>query len=476
MTGNMIRFYQKSEQVSGDVRKISGFVKVKDISVVIDDLDLEANPRASKTNTVTEAIQRSLITDAETFPFKTKGILLGSTNYESYDRDRYIIKPQDRTIEGILDGGHNTLAIGLHILSEAMNHANKPYRIVRDTKWEDFKNDWVTYREYVSQYLDYCKVSGVSSATVDTLVPVELLVPRDIEDAACIESFRNSLLEICAARNTNVQLSLTAKDNQSGLFDSLREIMEKYNPYLKKRVEWKPNEGSADIKATEIIALTWIPLSFVEGIKNNDGKLIKPPSPQQLYSGVGACLKTYDKLMSSPQVTEASGDDYKRILINEEVESAFKVAADLPKLYDYIYENFPDAYNKAAGKYGSISAVKSLNEKKTTPLTPYGQKKVKLRNPTGFILPLVYGLKAIMVRTEKKNGEFEINWAVSNPKEFLDKHFYDVVESYKDLFSVCNYDPQKIGKQKVCYDMCFNSMKRFLSEDQLEVHAANSNK
>lgn len=466
MAAKTIRFYQKTDQVIGDVRKISGFVKVLDIPAIIDDLDLDANPRSSKTNSVTDAIQESLVTDSETFPFKTKGILLGSSDYEELDRDRYIIKPQDRTIEGILDGGHNTLALGLYILSNAMDYCKQVYN-PRKKNWDDFKNDWITYREFVDQYLNYCKSSDDTATAVNTFVPIELLVPRDLEDSQCIETFRNNLLEICAARNTNVQLGLQAKDNQSGLYDSLREIMEARNPFMKDKVDWKPNEGTGEIKATDLITLSWIPLSLVEGIKDADGKLIKAPSPQQLYSGAGSCQKSYHRLMSSPQVTEANGSDYKRILINEEVESAFKIAADLPALYDYVYENFPDAYNKAGGQYGRVSAVKSLNEKKSQPYTPYTHKKVKVRNPNGFILPLVYSLKALMTRAQKQNGEYEIKWLVSNPVEFLDRHFYDVVESYKDLFDICAYDPQKIGKKKFCYEHCFTKMEGYLRDDQL---------
>ena len=45
-------------------------------------------------------------------------------------------------------------------------------------------------------------------------VPVELLVPRNPNDLACVESFKGELLEICAARNNNVQLQVSDKANQ----------------------------------------------------------------------------------------------------------------------------------------------------------------------------------------------------------------------------------------------------------------------
>ena len=58
---------------------------------------------------------------AGAFPFKTKGILLASSRYENLDRDRVRIHFDSRNIEGILDGGHNTLAIGLLILKRALD-------------------------------------------------------------------------------------------------------------------------------------------------------------------------------------------------------------------------------------------------------------------------------------------------------------------------------------------------------------------
>ena len=55
------------------------------------------------------------------------------------------------------------------------------------------------------------------------------------------------------------------------------------------------------------------------------------------------------------------GVDYRRELINPTVQSAFEIAVDLPVLYNYIFENFPNLYNKSSGNYGNIAAVKKMN-------------------------------------------------------------------------------------------------------------------
>lgn len=467
MKGNIIRFNQMAQQTVGDTTKIMGLVKVRDITSIIDDLNLEANPRSSKTNNVTDAIQNSLSTSTDLFPFKTKGILLASSEYELLDRGRIIIKPKDRAIEGILDGGHNTLAIGLFILRSAMAYAGQTLA-ARVKKWDQFKEAWNENRSLVDIYFNHLDEEHDTTSGMDTLVPVELLVPRDAKDDVCATRFRNNLMEICNARNTNVQLSLVAKDNQSSLFDELKEVIEAENPFLKGKIEWKPNEGTGEIKVQDIVALTWIPLTLVEGIEDENGKVIQPPSLSKLYTSKGSCLSQYDKFMTSRNVTEQSGDDYKRILVNEEVQSAFKVAALLPKLYDFLYEIFPSAYNRTGGKYGRINTVKSLNERRTRHVTPFQEKEVEFLNPDGFMMPLICSSIALMERKEIGDGSYAIAWKVRNPIAFYKKNADKIVEKYKGLFDVCDYDPQKIGKQALSYTVVKGAVESIVRDEQLE--------
>ena len=114
--GITIRFEKSAEQTIGGVTKITGMVRAKYLIPIIDDLDLQANPRSSKTGQVTSAIQESIRQNTDLFPFKTKGILLAAAKYKRGDHGRITVFFGDRSVEGILDGGHNTLAIGLCLL------------------------------------------------------------------------------------------------------------------------------------------------------------------------------------------------------------------------------------------------------------------------------------------------------------------------------------------------------------------------
>ena len=83
-----------------------------------------------------------------------------------------------------------------------------------------------------------------------------------------------------------------------------------------------------------------------------NGRMIEPVLARNIYGGKGGCLKQFEKLMSSPDVTRETSTDYKRELKNTEVYSAFQIAVELPELFDYIYD-------AAGGSYGHIMAVKS---------------------------------------------------------------------------------------------------------------------
>lgn len=452
--GVIIKFDFPGEQTVGAITKIVGLVKVRYLIPVIDTLDLEANPRSSRTGPVTTAIQDSIETDELLFPFKTKGILLASSQYERMERNRIRIMPENLVIEGILDGGHNALAIGLYILKRALDYAGGALPGGGKT-WNEFKQLWERYRDLVDTYIADTRKNPDIDA-LDFFVPVELLIPRDSEDVACVESFKNDLLEICAARNNNVQLQVSDKANQRGFFDELKELMDKRNPQVSSRIAWKTNDGG-ELKAQDIVALTWIPLNLVvqgTDIRDHNGRIIEGIGAQNLYRNKGICLQQFERLMSSPEVTEKAREDYKHGLSNEKVRSALKIAADLPELYDYIYEMFPKYYNATGGHYGSIAAVKKLNEKRKDKRSPFTNRQIETLSPDGFIVPVVYGLQALM----KRNDDGTVDWK-KPPMEFLEQNMEKIVESYSGLFSMCDYDPQKIGKNAQSYAQALSAFK-----------------
>lgn len=438
-----IKFEELARQTVGGITRISGFVRARHFIQIIDSLDLEANPRSSRVGRVTNAIIDSIQTTPQEFPFKTKGVLLGATKYETLDRGRVRAVFQERDKEGILDGGHNTLAIGLHIL----RLAGVPDAKIKKAKdWVSFRALWGAAEPDVKQFRGELSAFGTQEPDDDELnflVPVELIVPRDPEDMVVVDQFQSSILEICAARNNNAELVVSAKSNQAGLYEDLKKLL----PHeISQRIEWKVGEGGT-VKVADLIAMTWIPLSLLDPMPTDEGeKPVVAPIPQNLYRNKGECLTKFDELMRLDAVTaEHNG---RAELRSPRVRSALEVAARMPEVFDLVEELFPDAYNKADGKYGRISAVKKMNLSGTPKRTKFGGLPVNTASPDGFLYPVVYGVRELMVQRE----DGTIGW-ITDPVAFIRRNIVAIAESYKAVMQALNWDPMPVGKAPLAYQV-----------------------
>jgi hypothetical protein len=157
-----------AENSIAGIKRYTGFVRGKDLYALFDHVSLEANPRAAKVGTVVRDIMESLNKTPELFPFKSKGVLLGTADYEPLQRNRFELTFNDPASEGVLDGGHNMLAIGLHMLGSVTD-------VSKVQLWEEMKDLWDENRVALEKVKE----------TFDFLVPVELLVPSDVEHLRC---------------------------------------------------------------------------------------------------------------------------------------------------------------------------------------------------------------------------------------------------------------------------------------------------
>ena len=434
----ILKFEQSAEQVFESTRRIVGFVKLRHLAPILTAADLESNPRSSKVGLITDAITESLERTPDTFPAKTKGILIGTSSYVPRERQRYELEFKDPMLEGILDGGHNALALGLRILKCADVDDQSLNRV---RLWSDFKILWDDNLSRVE-----LAIKDAGNEDLDVLVPVELLVPANSESTATVEQFSAALLDICAARNNNAQLKAETQANQRGYFETLKGLLPKE---IANDVEWKTNDGGR-IKAADIVALAWIPLTLLSLPKDEDGRQVEAPVAQNIYSSKGDCVTRFERLMSSSDVTIAGPDGYRRDLKSEPVRSAFAIAADLLNLYELIYKQLPDAYNRNDGKFGRITAVKKMNPEKSSrkKYAKFTHNEVSTAIPEGFIIPLVYGLQSLMY--VDKAGL--VHWK-TDPREFLKDHFDAVVGDFKSAVALLEYDPQKVGKSREAYRM-----------------------
>ncbi|MBM6687942.1 hypothetical protein H6A35_03535 [Collinsella tanakaei] len=469
-----IRITQKQEQkVHKDIRRIIGLMPARFTIGLIDNLNLEANPRNSRLGSVTDAIIESIQQDEQSttsklFPFKSKGILLAASRYEELERDRYILQCVDLNTEGILDGGHNTLAIGTYILFQAAKATgNIPPKKRSISIWEEFKKTWMERREQIQAYLDELRDSDAKAqlidngiGTLDFSVPIELLLPTEQDSELCLENFRTSLLEICDARNNNAQLTQATKANQEGIFDAFNKIFKQKDPEFADCISWKTNDGKR-VESRTLVALSWIPISKTKWV-TGDEKIIDAPAASSIYNSKEKCLDKFLQLMRRPEITDTE-TTARRVLTDPVIRSALEVAADLPGLFDMLYEMFPECYNRI-GNFGRIGAVKGLLNKRGEYRTPFLQKPANRPVPDAYVYPLVFGLRALM--QENKLTHY-IEWA-TDPYEFVQSEYCkQAVVDYCGVIQQSDYDPQKVGKGSFSYVSAENAMKlAFMSYQQ----------
>jgi hypothetical protein len=437
----VIRFDERYSSDKYPLRRISGTATADSLIRLIDIADLEANPREAKVGEVTHGIQESLEKTPQWFQFKSKGMLLAAESCVARERNRFELVFGDGDIEGILDGGHNLLAIALYILQMALgDDAEKALRGVK--RWEHVPDVWKANRDKVDAIKD----------RLNFLVPLEVIYPQD--GAGGRDEFLNAVLDVAQARNNNVQLTDETKANKSGYYDLIRESIDQH---LVPQVEWKTNDGGR-IKVRDLVALSWIPLSRIA--ENLPGKA--EFNPVHIYSNKGACISAFSDLVESDSVSKKLKGEIREIE-HKGVKSAIRLMNDIPRLFDLVYTEFPEAYNLASPGFGRMSTVRIWEEGKVGSKDPkylsrpartkYYQRNCKFDYPEGFIVPLVWGLSELM---EYENGE--VKWRTP-PDAFLKRNLGKTLQVFYGVIQLSNYDPQKVGKTQASYNLVANDFK-----------------
>jgi hypothetical protein len=437
----VIRFDEVCSRDKYDLRRIEGTATVGSMVRLLDIADLQANPREAKVGDVTDAIEESLDETPKLFPFKTKGILLAAGKCEARDRKRFQLYFDDEDIEGVLDGGHNLLAIALYILRKALGEDQE--KVLRGVKrWDLIPDVWKANRDAIEKV----------KSQLDFLTPIEVIYPQ--ESASGRDDFEDAVLDVARARNNNAELTEETKANKAGFYDAIKDSID---PELVEEIEWKTNDGGR-IKVRELVALSWIPLSRIE--EEIPGK--SEFNPVAMYRNKGQCVAAYNTLMGSDEISQRAKGEIRE-LKNKAVKSAIAMLSDIPSLFDLIYTEFPGAYNEASPGFGRVSSVRVWEPAKAESSDPkylshpartkFYRNDCKYDFPDGFIMPLVWALGELM---EYKDGK--VGWKV-DPVRFVKKNLAKTLKVYYGMIQMANYDPQKVGKTGACYYLAANDFK-----------------
>jgi hypothetical protein len=437
----IVRFDEVCTRDKYELRRIEGTATVGSMIRLIDIADLQANPREAKVGDVTEEIEESLADTPKLFHFKSKGILLAAGKCVSRERNRFQLTFEDEDIEGILDGGHNLLAIALHILRMALGDEQE--RTLRGVKrWEMIRDVWHANRDKIEQ------VKG----SLDFLTPMEVIYPQD--GPAGRDDFEDAVLDVARARNNNAQLTEETKANKAGFYDAIRESID---PALVEQIEWKTNDGGR-IKVRDLVALSWIPLSRIDEDLPGKNEFI----PVAMYRNKGACVSAFNTLMESDKISHKAKGDIRE-LKHKGVKSAIAMLQDIPRLFDLIYEEFPEAYNLASPGFGRVSSVRIWDPTKAESSDPkylsraahtkFYRSECRYDFPDGFIMPLVWALGELM---DYEDGK--VSWK-TDPSRFIKKNLSKTLKVYYGMIQMASYDPQKVGKTGACYFLAANDFK-----------------
>lgn len=435
---------EQSINNSSNISRISGFMQPEYLLKIVKEVGLEANPRYSHENKITKDIMDTLKNTPDLFPFKSKGILIGTSGCKELERERYELKFSDTKIEGILDGGHNIFAIIKFLFDEYLDGIAD-----KSKKWLD-DMDQIFYNNYNSLLEEIIKDKSLESKRVNFLVPVEIIKPKKLDDIN--SDFCDILIDICSARNNNAQLKEETKDHKSGIYDFIKnEVLEED---ISKKIIWTTN-GEGEIPSTEIIALSWIVL------KNFDEDIDFPLN--KIYSSKGECIKKFSELI---QKTDSNGvmvyskknpKNSKIEISSESLKSALMLLKDIPYIYDYLQKQFPIAYNNNGGSFGRITSVKQQSKSKREFLTKFYQSKCEYNFPEGFLIPVLCGLNSLVNINEKKIYSWK-----KDPRLFFEQNLSKLLASYKGMMDAFHYDPQAIGKNIATYNLINDLVKSYI--------------
>jgi len=449
MTQFILKFAHVAVQPGGGdeaIRRAIGFVNIHNVLPILTSRSLAPNPRNAKRNTIVEGILGTLNDSPELFRYKSKGLLISSHNVEELQRGRFRVNFQKDFVDGVLDGGHNMFGIGLFVLSQIINEKE----LKKIKTWEQLDSAWEANQDALSRV----------EFDDDYLVSVELIFPGS-RDELVQEAFDRAAFDISQARNANTEVDTEAFQNKLGFYDDLKEALPKE---LSERVEWKPgvveNREAKPIPVRDIVALAWIPLNIA-----NQNKILPidiSVLPQNIYRNKGECSEKFKLLMEHSGVTKPIGGDagQARTLTNETVKSCLKLAGDLPRLFDLIYEKFPQLYNDGTHRFGRRNIVKMYDpsrlkelkdEGKDTsgytgikPVTPFFQRatpQMKWKYPEALIIPFVTGLSALMTVRDGK-----VEWAFDDIDLTVIEKLRKAAPLFDGQLDAYDWDSQRLAK------------------------------
>ena len=408
------------------IQRISSSISPYHFIRLVSVTDNKINPRAAKENGITSDIRETLEISPNLYWLMSKGILIATENCKILDRGRISITT-DGEREGIMDGGHNALAIAQYIILKLFPEI----KIFKS--WADCKKIW---SDNEKEIIERFNNAGGNDAFKFS-IPIEIIFPG-IENGA-IDEYYETISQICTARNTNVQLKQATQDNQIGIYEVLKE-----NLSITDKIIWKSGQ-TGKIKVEDIVSMAVLPLIFLQEQGRLPNKSIKTLNVISIYSQKSKCIDFYGEVLKHKDISKKVEDKY--ILQDSLVRSALQMVNDIVKAHDRMYLVFPEIYNGNAGKFGRISAVEQKNSKSVNVPFLTIPQKTDYKYSVAYFLPLFCGIRNLMYIDETTKT---LKWKKNPADDSFDFRKLNCAK-YIEMVKFLDYNPVKVGKASMMY-------------------------
>lgn len=420
-----------------------GYIEPQDIVEIIKHVNLGSNPRTPiRKSLVVPEIIKTLEHDPQKFPLKSKGILVAAgraiSNKLDHTEENRIVKFSNSENEGILDGGHNLLAAGLHILS---NNTIDTIDTSRIENWEDLQEA-------------FNSIQNISTQN-KFLMPIEIISLSQDEIGG--EPIRDIFASISSARNFNTELKHSAIANYAGYYNYLKSVL---SSDCLRRISWRQNEdGINDVDL--VIRLAWSVLSIID-FEDEELNSLKI-NGAEAFSDPDKAIKNYSQIISNKKTSKKINNLSKSIEIyDKKVLSALDMVNDILESYDIIYENYQFAYNKSGGKFGKLNYVANQPEK--TGL-PFSTKEFSGKYPhEAMIFPIIFSVRQLVGKYPEQSPKAgQLGW-LTRPQDFFSNidNLSKIIGDYRLAYDL-NSNINAIASNEAAYDEIENTVSLLLA-------------
>ena len=251
---------------------------------------------------------------------------------------------------------------------------------------------------------------------------------------------RDRIARLVSGRNTSRQVKSWSLADFEGAFTWIQDVLDRPSGPFAGRVGYEENAGK-EVTILDVLSC----LTLFHSAYDGKGGAEKRKAPTVAYSSKGRM----DARLKDPELLSG-------------YQALSPIMEDILKLHDHVYASFEEAYNSATGKGAKLGRRQGVESRKgktaiTLPLTGNQSNYVI---PSGYIFPLLAGLRALIGYDDKGKARWN-----TNPFQFFDRHGADMVDCLMEQVELLGGNPQTAGKKKPVYTTLHDRVRLLLADE-----------